>query len=413
MKRIAIFGIFLCLAGGSSLAAGKGGPVKVGEALVVSRLVSSRQQLIDNGLIELDFAKRHGYLASVLKAFDVPLQSQLLVFSKTSQLRDHINPENPRAVYFNDQVYVAWVPGTRHIEIAAVEPDIGSVFYELEQKQQKLPKFKRSGRCIECHTASRSLGVPGPLVRSFPTDEEGAVDRSKGVSRVTHSTPIEDRWGGWYATGNARAQLHRGNRFGRKGVEAEAASVTDLREFLDVAKYPTASSDMVAILVLEHQSHMQNLITRLHRSSVAAMAKDGNIRQLKDQAETLLKYLLFVDEAPLKGPVRGSTDFARIFQARGINDGKGRSLRDFDLKRRLFKYPCSYLIYSDSFKQMHPAMRDYLWRRLHIILTGQDNSPVYDNLTAVQRRNIREILTATVPALPEYWKLGTAVEESK
>ncbi|MGB0579981.1 MAG: hypothetical protein ACPGVU_09795 [Limisphaerales bacterium] len=158
-----------------------------------SKLVTSRQSQIDSGMLEFQYHPKHGYLKSVLDAFDIPAESQLLVFSKTSQLREHINPRNPRAIYFNDRVYVAWVPGTPHIEIAAIEPNVGSVFYVLEQKERKIPKFERNNQCLECHTSSRNLGVPGPLVRSFPTDEKGAVDRFKGVSRVTHQTPIKYR----------------------------------------------------------------------------------------------------------------------------------------------------------------------------------------------------------------------------
>lgn len=373
------------------------------EERAASSIVSARQEQLDSGMLELIYHPRHGYLKSVLDAFDIPPESQLLVFSKTSQLREHINPRNPRAIYFNDQVYVAWVPGTPHIEIAAIEPKVGSVFYVLEQKEQKIPKFDRNNQCLECHTSSKNLGVPGPLVRSFPTDEKGAVDRFQGVSSVTHRTPIKYRWGGWYATGNT-VQMHRGNKFGKTKDNAPN-SVDDLRTFLDVGKYPAASSDIVAIMVLEHQAHMHNLITRLHRDAAAAMAKDGHIRDLKDDAETLLKYLLFVDEAPLKGPIRGNTDYAKVFQSRGIKDGKGRSLRQLDLKSRLFRHPCSYLIYSQSFQKMHPVMRKHLIRRLHAILTGEDQSDAFASLTKDQRREIKDILTATLPDLPAYWSL--------
>lgn len=403
MKLPAIISLSVLLAAAVPLRAAGPGDSDSYEAGAHSGLVKSRQGQIDSGMLELNFHERHGYLKSVLDAFDIPAESQLLVFSKTSQLREHINPRNPRAIYFNDRVYVAWVPGTPHIEIAAVEPKVGSVFYVLEQKKQKIPKFVRNNQCLECHTSSKNLGVPGPLVRSFPTDEKGAVDRFQGISQVTHRTPIKYRWGGWYATGNT-VQMHRGNKFGEQKSDAPM-SVDDLRVFLDVGKYPAASSDLVAIMVLEHQAHMHNLITRLHRDAVAAVAKDGHIRDLKDDAKTLLKYLLFVDEAPLKGPIRGNTDYAKVFESRGIKDGKGRSLRQLDLRKRLFRYPCSYLIYSDSFRQMQPVMRKHLIRRLHAILTGEDKSDAFAALDADQRREIKAILTATLPDLPAYWSL--------
>ena len=72
----------------------------------------------------------------------------------------------------------------------------------------------------------------------------------------------------------------------------------------------------------------------------------------------LVDYLLFVDEAPLKRPVRGTSGFAERFAAAGPRDAQGRSLRDFDLQRRLFKYPCSYMIYSEAFDALPATAKD-------------------------------------------------------
>ncbi len=377
------------------------------EQHATSRLVESVQKRINEGKTRFSHDGQYGYLADVLKAFGIPVSSQLLVFSKTSQFRDHINPENPRAVYFNDKVYVAWVPGTPYIELAAVEPDVGSVFYILDQTLTEKPKFVRNNQCLECHTSVKNLGVPGPLVRSFPTDKKGAVNRLEGLSRVTHSTPLKYRWGGWYATGDTGAQMHLGNIVGKEEYSnrKKPKTVTNLSEFLDTSKYPGASSDVVSIMVLEHQAFMHNLITRLHLDSVTTLKRDGNINAIRDEATAFLKYLLLVDEAPLKGAIKGNTDFADWFQNQGPRDTQGRSLRTLDLKTRLFKYPCSYLIYSDSFTQLHPFMKKHLFRRLHSILNGSDKSKDFAALDTQTRKDIKTILTATLKDLPEFWDL--------
>lgn len=370
-----------------------------------SKIVTTQQHLLGSGDLKFEWHEGHGYLKSVLKAFDVPLSSQLLVFSKTSQLREHISPENPRAVYFNDEVYVAWVPGTPHIEIAAVEPSVGSVFYMLEQNRTQTPRIEASVQCLECHTSNRTLSIPGPIVRSFPTDTLGAIERNNGVSAVNHTTPLEYRWGGWYATGETE-NSHRGNRYGSLSQpELNPVNHNDLRGLLDARKYPTDSSDMVALLILEHQAHMQNLITRLHQDAVIAMERDGNVHRLRNEATQFLKYLLFIDEASLESAIHGSTEFAKQFQARGKQDSKGRSLRDLNLETRLLKYPCSYLIYSAGFQQIHPMMSRHLFRRLHDILTGNDETGEFDRLTINDRQAILEIITQTVENLPAYWTL--------
>jgi hypothetical protein len=386
-------------------ATGSDAPSPERETQDESKIVATQQHLLESGVVTFEWREGHGYLESVLEAFEVPLSSQLLVFSKTSQLRDHISPQNPRAVYFNDEVYVAWVPGTPHIEIAAVEPKVGSVFYMLEQNKNQAAKIESSVQCLECHTSNRNLSIPGPIVRSFPTDSIGAIERNNGVSAVNHTTPLKYRWGGWYATGKTKMP-HRGNRFGATNkAEKNSVSLTDLKPFLDTKKYPTDSSDMVALLVLEHQAHMQNLITRLDQDAVIAMKRDGNIHSLRDNATQFLKYLLFIDEAPIESPISGNTGFAKQFQTKGKMDSNGRSLRSLNLETRLLEYPCSYLIYSAGFQQMQPMMSRHLLRRLHDILTGNDETGEFDKLTPDQRKSILEIITETVDKLPTYWTL--------
>lgn len=364
---------------------------------------------MDRNEARLEFSTPHGYLPALLRELKLPPASQLLVASKTSPNKNHISPKNPRALYFNDSVSLAYVPGADLIEVAAADPKLGVVFYTLEQKPAARPRLTRDDRCLECHASSKTLNAPGWLVRSFLTHADGDVDVLSGLM-VTHRTPIAERWGGYYVTGDTGGQRHRGNLFGEESFAAHekgtapSASVMDLKPFLDVSKFPEPSSDVVALLVLDHQVHMMNLLTRF-RLDVEATGENENLDRIRPSGEALLKYLLLLEEAPLVRPVRGSSDFAHQFEALGLADGRGRSLRELDLKTRLFKYPCSFMIYSSGFEALPPRAKRHLYHRLWEVLSGQDASGGFKALTPETRTAIREILVQTKKDLPAYWRL--------
>ncbi|MGE3510703.1 MAG: hypothetical protein AB7N65_17660, partial [Vicinamibacterales bacterium] len=154
-----------------------------------------------------------------------------------------------------------------------------------------------------------------------------------------------------------------------------------------------------ALMVLEHQVTMTNLITRTGWE--ARVAPNG--AAVKDAAIELVDYLLFVDEAPLPSPVSGSSGFARTFEARGPHDAKGRSLRQLDLQRRLLRYPCSYMIYADAFEQMPAAAKGAVYERLWKVLSGDVRDDLYARLSKEDRVSITEILRETKPGLPDYF----------
>ena len=121
---------------------------------------------LGNGDADLQFDDKHGYLSSVLENLKVPVSSQGLVFSKTSLQIQRITPSRPRAIYFNDDVYIGWVQNGDVIEIAATDANQGPTFYTLRQRKSESPRFIRDqGQCIVCHASSRSQNVPGYLVR--------------------------------------------------------------------------------------------------------------------------------------------------------------------------------------------------------------------------------------------------------
>lgn len=371
------------------------------------------QKRIDSGEATLRHDEQRGYLPGVLEALGISPASQMLVFSKTSFQRERIGPHNPRALYFNDSVYIGFVPGSPLLEIASVDPKLGGVFYTLEQSRVEKPKFVRNDQCLECHASAKTMGVPGHLVRSFLTDDIGVVDLGTGVSIVNHRTPIAERWGGWFVTGNSGSQPHRGNLIGKTEIARHdkeptfKSNLPDLAQLINTRIYPEPTSDIAALLLFEHQSHMHNFITRLGFESTISIEQYGHIRYLKSITEAFLKYMLFTEEAPFAAPIQGSQDFARWFSSQGPRDSKGRSLRDLDLKTHLLKYPCSYLIYSEAFDRLPPMIRQHILERLLAILTGKDASPDFKSIPADTRLAILEILRETKPRLPEAWKTAS------
>ncbi|HEY6226454.1 MAG TPA: hypothetical protein VI282_04955, partial [Verrucomicrobiae bacterium] len=372
----------------------------------VSRLVKS----IADGKTALKFDAKYGYLPSVLEALGISFESQVLVFSKTSFQRERIEPETPRALFYNDGAYIGYIPGSPMLEFSEVDPKLGAVFYTLDQTKAERPKIVRNDQCLECHASAKSMGVPGQLLRSFEVDASGVVDLQTGTSQVDDRTPFNERWGGWYVTGTHGTMTHRGNLFGAKAFKQAAkepnylGNVTDLSQFIDVAKYPRNQSDIVSLMALEHETHMHNFITRLDYETEIALQQYGKIDHLKSKVDSFLQYALFTEEAPITNAVKGSPAFVKEFESRGPFDSKGRSLRQFDLNTRLFKYPCSFLIYSEQFDAMPAQIKEMIYKRLYEILTGADKSAKFQTLTANDRKAILEILRETKMDLPDYWR---------
>lgn len=396
---------------------------------VISRL----QTKLDAGEVKLEFEDQNGYVKAVLEALNVPLSSQSLVFSKTSLQREKISPTAPRAIYFADDIYVGFCQKGDVVEISAVDPKLGAVFYTLDQQPTDKPKFVRHGdNCLICHASSNTQNVPGHVVRSVYSDVRGLPILSSGTYRIDHTSPFEKRWGGWYVSGTHGNQKHLGNLIVRGRTEPEkidnsaGQNVTDFGNRFRVSNYPTPHSDIVALMVLEHQGEAHNLITRANFLTRQALhfeemlnreMSDGDKKRwdstnsrIKNACDPLVKYILFAEEAELKEQVKGTSSFAEDFPKVGPRDSKGRSLRDFDLQRRLFKYPCSYLVYSESFDQLPAEAYNYVLERMWQVLKGEDTSGEYAKLSKEDRLAIAEILSETKPGLPEYWKPSEIVK---
>jgi hypothetical protein len=382
----------------------------------LNNLVAEVNKRIQDGALRLTFDGRGGFLGSALEALQIPVDSQLLVFSRASLQGKQISEQNPRAVFFNDRVALGWVRGGDLLEVAAHDETAGVVFYTLDQRPdaENPPQFKRAFICLGCHIAGDTLGVPGFLMFSMTRP-----DPAQGVSLprfVDHSEPLARRFGGWFVTGSTGTAGHMGNDAvaldGRTTRE-----LTSVEGLFDADGYRALSSDVVAHLVFAHQIGMTNLLTRagwqarvadpaLHPPFTAAPGEEERIAlMMKGVASEVVDHLLFIDEAPLTARIQGRSGFAERFATSGPRDRQGRSLRELDLTRRMMKYPCSYLIYSAAFDALPSRAKDPIYRRLWEVLSGEERDARYQSvLTRADRQAIVEILRDTKKDLPSYFQ---------
>lgn len=384
-----------------------------------SNAISRLQARIDEAVVSLKFDEAQGYLQSLLEVLEIPRSSQALTFAKTSLQQHCISPATPRALYFNDDIHLGYVQDGL-IEIAVADPQLGMAFYTLEQTATDKPTFKHNANnCLTCHGAARTRNVPGLQIRSVSPNLKGQPVVAAGSLRTDHTSPFDKRWGGWYVTGRHGSQQHLGNFMltddkKPKSIDnAAGQNVTDLSSRFETSKYLTPHSDIVALLVLEHQTDAYNFLTlanfearyALHvqekqlaePSAAADEIRKTTESRIEKAGDALVRYLLFSGEAKLTGPIEGTSDYAKEFAARGPRDSQGRSLRDFDLEKRIFKYPCSYLIYSDAFNALPREMKEYVYRRLRAILTTDEPTSEFVHLSPHDRRSILEILLETKP----------------
>jgi hypothetical protein len=387
---------------------------------------------------ELAFAgNEQEVLRALLRALRVPLESQVLVFSKTSLQRGRIRPDRPRALYFSDTVYVGWVPGGL-IEVTAIDPQLGPVFYALDPRTVRPAEriFTRDADCLRCHGGNFVRDIPGIFVRSVVPDASGEPLFRHGTELVDDQTPFARRWGGWYVTGYSGAEPHRGNIFGTEQGEQLTFEPTkqrpaDASALFDTAPYPTNTSDVVSLLVLEHQITVQNALTHAAQHCRKMIAYQHSLQktfgeQITDEpaydsvksvfagaVDTVVDRLLFRGAAPLPAGVAGRADFQRAFAAEAPRSRAGHALKDFQLRDRLFAQRCSFLIYSEMFTTLPATLQERILDRLYAALREEDRAGRYAYLEADEKRRILEILRETHPAARSRWEILAGRETSR
>ena len=358
-----------------------------------------------------------GYLESFLDAFEIPSDSQTLVFSKTSLQASRIRPTNPRAIYFNDEIYVGWVPSGGILEISVPSPETGTNFYSLEMDVFPPKLVREDDNCLQCHGGSFTRDIPGHLVRSVYPDRTGQPIFKAGTRVVDQTTPIHQRWGGWLVDG---AEFeHMGNRIYNETVQG-ADSGEDFT-FDDVAYdgYPTDRGDVIAQLILNHQVHLHTLLADVVLATRRALhdqkimdellnrkeaLSDSTRRRIKHACDKALAYMFFEDEAELPRLDYLASPFAATFHQRGPQDSKGRSLYQLRMNRRMFRYPFSYIVYTDAFNELPQEALDYIWPELEHILDPNFRHEDYPYLSQREKSAVKEILMETHPMAVKYWK---------
>lgn len=361
-----------------------------------TNIIEQFQQTLDKGTAKLSYTDaKHGYLPGLLKAFKIPQESQLLVFSASSLQFDKINQKTPRALYFQDDISVGAVQGGDLLEVIVSDRESGVAFYTLDAAKSDKPRFeRRTTDCVTCHGFA-TRASPGLMVASYATGPNGQLlnlDPYNLFHLTDDRTPFEDRYGGWYVTGQTGAMRHRGNVTFKPEdpieVPVGGANITSLSDRITISDYLQPGSDIVALLAMEHQAGFVNLA-----ASLKAQNRRGNTAEVQATIDELVSYMTFQKEVPLPSPVTGSGTFTKVFPAQGVKDRQGRSLRQFDLQTRLFRYPLSYMLYSQAFDNLSPAIRERVLRRVYEILRAKPGGAAAINIAA-----------ATKPGLPDSWK---------
>lgn len=375
-------------------------------------LVDEVARFFESGAQGWEYKGQSGFLEDFLKTFDIPAESQVLVYSKTSFQTGKIRPENPRAIYFNKDIYVGWVPGGDFLEVSASSPTTGNNFYSISGAGTKPELLHETHRCLRCHGGSFTRDIPAPLVRSVFPDSEGQPIFKAGTTVVDHTTPLEDRHGGWFVTGTN--DTNRGNLvFNETDRGADKGRVFYMADIRDI-DYPGEGSDLVAMLILEHQSELHRLLAHLSLQTQTALysqrkfdellgrterLSDSTKRQIKSVGDKLLRYMFFKDEAELPRISIKNSPYARYFDGNGPRDSKGRSLYDLRLAGRLFEIPFSYMVYSDAFQQLPAEALEYLTAELKNILDPDSEYEGYEHITKQEKVAIRQILEETTELL--------------
>jgi hypothetical protein len=354
---------------------------------------------LESGKVKLDRTSEKAFVVSLLAALDISPATQTLVYSTTSLQLSRISPRNPRAIFFNEDVYVGWVPRGQ-IEIASIDPALGGIYYIFNiprNPRASAPiRIERSTRCFNCHAEFENGRVPGLLLKSVVPGPGGGSLESFYGDITGHSIPLKDRFGGWHLTGKHGITEHWGNMVG-------TLSPAGLKKFANPPgrqfrwdTYPVATSDVLAHLLHEHQVGFVNRAIKATYDTRAALAAGDAQAMIAKHAAILTRYLLFADEAKFPvGGIGGDALLKKYFAGRARRTKAGLSLRDFDLRTRIFKHRCSYMIHSAAFTGFPAPLKQQIFEEIRAALNPTKAHPASAHLPAAEKRTIAAILSAT------------------
>jgi hypothetical protein len=358
---------------------------------------------LESGKLSLDRSSEKAFVVSLLKALNISPATQTLVYSTTSLQLRRISPRNPRALYFNEDVYVGWVPGGQ-IEIASIDPALGGIFYifDIPRGREAPIRIERSTRCFNCHAEFEIGRIPGLLIKSvIPGPGGGSLESFRG-DQTGHSIPFKDRFGGWHLTGKHGITEHWGNLVGE-------LSPTGLKKYANPPgrqfrweTYPVATSDVLAQLLHEHQVGFVNRAVKATYDVRGALVKGDAKGQIVQHADILTRYLLFTNEVRLPtGGIEGDPALKAHFLKNARKTKLGVSLRQFNLRTHLFKYRCSYMIHSVTFSGLPGPLKKRVLLNLRAALDPVKSHPASGHIPVGEKKAIGLILASTLDNYPK------------
>ena len=354
--------------------------------------------LTDKKREQIQFKNEREALAALLHDLNISKHSQVLVFSNTSLQLSKISAKSPRAVYFNDDLYVGYVPGG-FIEIIGIDSRLGAIPYlfKLPQKgNSQYPPIRRSTRCMRCHASEQTGQVPGLLLSSvIPAETGGSLD-NLNPHKPGHHLPYSKRFGGWFITDQNETQNNWANSIGKmkQGGEVMRRKIPIPYNFIRT-KHLSQKSEFVSHLILEHQIGFTNLCITVQYAYRECFARPSkyNYQEMKAYyISELIKYCLFRDEPTLENFQMNETKYFRNYFERTHQNT--HQLRKLDLKTRLFKTRCSYMLGSRVFNELPDSFKITFLDSLKEAISNKESAyaNLTDHLGLEERKTILKVL---------------------
>ncbi len=363
------------------------------------------------GEVKFDTSSDKSFLISLLESLNIPISSQIMVFSASSLQSEIINPRNPRALYFNEDTYLGWVPGGL-VEIIAADPELGPMFYVFNRLRPggPVPDVQRSTKCMNCHAGNATRRVPGLIAESLLVSRAGSSLETYRRDVQGHQIPLELRFGGWHLTGEHNITHHKANVMGIPNNGKNEITSVNPGQFSDLSLHLLPTSDILPHLIHEHQLGFENRLIyaiytlRQLKSESKNMLGAAAKAEIEERAQELARYITFADEAkfPAKG-ITGDPAYAKDFLRDRRMTKAGLSLKDFDMKTRIFKHRCSYMLYTDTWKEAPRELKDRVYYHMALYLRDQPDTQ-HAHLAPTERTAIRSILKETMTDLPSWWR---------
>ncbi|MCA1962719.1 MAG: hypothetical protein LDL31_02095 [Prosthecobacter sp.] len=368
---------------------------------------------IQSGEVQLDTSDDKAFLTSLLQVLDIPISSQILVFSASSLQSEIINPRNPRALYFNEDTYLGFVPGGK-VEVISMDPTHAAIFYIFDRLRPggPPPAITRSDKCFNCHAGTATRRVPGLIAESLLPMASGASLETYRRDEQGHQIPLEQRFGGWHLTGGHHLPQTHANFMGVTTGPGKFEKVPAMPgQMWDINRHLLPTSDILPHLVHEHQLGFENrvfhaaYVMRQLRGSTRGSLPPSAKPQIEKLADELARYILFTDEAKLPpGGIEGDPTFMRDFARNRRPARSGLALKDLDLKTRLLKHRASYMLYTESWQQLPPELKERVYYKMAEGLREQNPSAIGAHIPVPEKLAIRSILKETLPGLPSWWR---------